>query len=196
MPQRVFEVNQVQSQDLRTISMLTPSGTCILISCLRARSSASRSMSLLWTRVSHLSLVLEPPPSGPFLQGTTRRLVGSGIGPEMATPVFSLIVLIFLQTPSTFLGSVPLSDILALCTIFKTSTHQTRHKGFGKGVYISYFSTSMTMPAATVWPMSLMANLPSCGKSFAFSLASGLVGWGFTIPAAPGFRERGVSFLS
>ena len=71
-------------------------------------------MSLLWTRISHRSMVLEPPPSGPFLHGTTKRFVGKGIGPDIATPVFSLIVLICLQTLSTFFGSVPLSDILAL----------------------------------------------------------------------------------
>src|SRR5512136_2946096 len=94
------------------------------MSCLRARSSASRSMSLLCTRISHLSTVLEPPPSGPFLQGTTRRLVGSGMGPEMATPVFSLMVLICLQTPSTFLGSVPLSEILARCAISENLSHK------------------------------------------------------------------------
>ncbi len=80
--------------DLNTISMFTPSGTCILISCRRALSSASRSMSLLWTRISHLSHVSLPSPSGLFLTGTTRRLVGSGIGPLIATPVRSLIVFI------------------------------------------------------------------------------------------------------
>ena len=77
----------------------------------------------LCTRISQRSHVSDPSPSGLFLHGTTSLLVGSGIGPDIATPVFSLIVLICLQTLSTFIGSVPLSEILALCAI--TTTHHT-----------------------------------------------------------------------
>jgi len=153
--------------------MFTPSGTWILISCLSALSSASKSISLLWTRISHLSQVSEPSPSGDFLQGTTRRFVGNGIGPLMATPVLSEICFICLQTPSTFCGSVPLNDMRALCDAMQV--HQNKNEEI-KRVYISFFSTSMTVPAATVWPMSLTANRPSCGKSFAVSMTIGLVG--------------------
>src|SRR5881296_3930254 len=113
-------VSQVQgdrrhacAQDRNTISMLTPSGTWMRISCRNARSSASRSMSLLWIRISHRSHVSLPSPSGDFRTGTTSRFVGSGIGPAIATPVRSLISLICWHTLSTFFGSVPLSEIRA-----------------------------------------------------------------------------------
>src|SRR5881397_3298024 len=113
-------VSQVQgdarpgcAQDRKTISMLTPSGTWMRISCRNARSSASRSMSLLWIRISHRSHVSLPSPSGDFRTGTTSRFVGSGIGPAIATPVRSLISLICWHTLSTFFGSVPLSEMRA-----------------------------------------------------------------------------------
>src|SRR5881296_3537090 len=93
--------------------MLTPSGTWIRMSCRKARSSASRSMSLLWIRISQRSHVSLPSPSGDLRTGTTRRFVGSGIGPAIATPVRSLISLICWHTLSTFFGSVPLSEIRA-----------------------------------------------------------------------------------
>src|SRR5438132_9977734 len=113
-------VSQVQGdtrpgwpQDRNTISMLTPSGTWMRINCRNARSSASRSMSLLWIRISQRSHVSLPSPSGDFRTGTTSRFVGSGIGPAIATPVRSLISLICWHTLSTFFGSVPLSEMRA-----------------------------------------------------------------------------------
>src|SRR3989441_1261931 len=113
-------VSQVQgdrrpacAHERNTISMLTPSGTWMRISCRNARSSASRSMSLLWIRISQRSHVSLPSPSGDFRTGTTSRFVGSGIGPAIATPVRSLISLICWHTLSTFFGSVPLSEMRA-----------------------------------------------------------------------------------
>jgi hypothetical protein len=67
-------------------------------------------------RISQRSQVSVPSPSGDFLQGTTRRLVGNGIGPLMATPVLSEIFLICWHTLSTFFGSVPLREIRARCS--------------------------------------------------------------------------------
>src|SRR5438093_2590414 len=93
--------------------MFTPSGTWIRINALNARSSASRSISRLWIRISHRSHVSDPSPSGDFRTGTISRFVGSGIGPLIATPVRSDIVLICWHTLSTFFGSVPLSEIRA-----------------------------------------------------------------------------------
>src|SRR5947209_13976850 len=97
--------------------MFTPSGTWMRMSCRSARSSASRSMSLLWIRISHRSHVSLPSPSGDFRTGTSSRFVGSGIGPAIATPVRSLISLICWHTLSTFFGSVPLSEIRAFWAI-------------------------------------------------------------------------------
>src|SRR3989454_1640613 len=97
--------------------MFTPSGTWMRISCRRARSSASRSMSRLWIRISQRSHVSLPSPSGDLRTGTTSRFVGSGIGPAIATPVRSLISLICWHTLSTFFGSVPLSEIRAFWAI-------------------------------------------------------------------------------
>src|SRR5881398_682459 len=101
------------AQDRKTISMLTPSGTWMRMSCRKARSSASRSMSLLWIRTSQRSHVSLPSPSGDLRTGTTSRFVGRGIGPAIATPVRSLISLICWHTLSTFFGSVPLSEMRA-----------------------------------------------------------------------------------
>src|SRR3990172_2060276 len=72
-------------------------------------------MRRLCTRISHRSQVSEPSPSGDFRTGTLRRFVGRGIGPLIATPVRSLIILIWEQTLSTFFGSVPESEIRAFC---------------------------------------------------------------------------------
>src|SRR5438128_1416781 len=93
--------------------MFTPSGTWMRMSCRNARSSASRSMSRLWIRISQRSHVSLPSPSGDFRTGTSSRFVGSGIGPAIATPVRSLISLICWHTLSTFFGSVPLSEMRA-----------------------------------------------------------------------------------
>jgi hypothetical protein len=60
-------------------------------------------------------MVSVPSPSGDFLQGTRRRLVGSGTGPRNATPVFSAIILICEQTSSSFVDSVLVNDIRAFC---------------------------------------------------------------------------------
>src|SRR3989441_6848322 len=103
----------VAPHERSTISMLTPSGTWMRMSCRNARSSASRSMSRLWIRISQRSHVSLPSPSGDFRTGTTSRFVGSGIGPAIATPVRSLISLICWHTLSTFFGSVPLSEMRA-----------------------------------------------------------------------------------
>src|SRR5438876_4272545 len=105
------------THDRRTISMFTPSGTWMRMSCRSARSSASRSMSRLWIRISQRSHVSLPSPSGDFRTGTSSRFVGSGIGPAIATPVRSLISLICWHTLSTFFGSVPLSEIRAFWAI-------------------------------------------------------------------------------
>ena len=43
-------------------------------------------------------------------------------------------------------------------------------------------STLRTLPAATVWPMSRMAKLPSSGMSFEDSMQSGF--WGRTVTTA------------
>src|SRR2546428_186136 len=101
------------AHERNTISMFTPSGTWMRMSCRNARSSASRSMSLLWIRISQRSHVSLPSPSGDFRTGTRSRFVGSGIGPAIATPVRSLISLICWHTLSTFFGSVPLSEMRA-----------------------------------------------------------------------------------
>src|SRR5438128_7365202 len=93
--------------------MFTPSGTWMRMSCRNARSSASRSMSLLWIRISHRSHVSLPSPSGDFRTGTTSRFVGSGTGPCIAAPGRSLISLICWHTLSTFFGAVPLSEMRA-----------------------------------------------------------------------------------
>src|SRR5438876_1846535 len=105
------------THDRRTISMFTPSGTWMRMSCRSARSSASRSMSRLWIRISQRSHVSLPSPSGDLRTGTSSRFVGSGIGPAIATPVRSLISLICWHTLSTFFGSVPLSEIRAFWAI-------------------------------------------------------------------------------
>src|SRR2546425_2800099 len=110
--------------------MFTPSGTWIRIRARNARSSASRSISRLWIRISHRSHVSDPSPSGDFRTGTTRRFVGSGIAPLTATPVRSEIVLICWHTLSTFFGSVPLSEIRALCGIH---VHQKELMKRGEG---------------------------------------------------------------
>src|SRR5438093_811725 len=109
----VLEAHRAAAQVANTISMLTPSGTWMRISCRNARSSASRSMSRLWIRISQRSHVSLPSPSGDFRTGTTSRFVGRGIGPAIATPVRSLISLICWHTLSTFFGSVPLSEMRA-----------------------------------------------------------------------------------
>ena len=62
-----------------------------------------------------------------------------------------------------------------------------------KETHISFFSTAMHMPAATVWPMSRMANLPSCGNSFAVSMTIGLVGCTLMMAASPVLMNSGFS---
>ncbi len=85
-------------------SMLTKtsSGTRILIIRLITRSSASMSMRRLWMRSSHLSQVAVPSPHGVFRTGTRSLLVGSGIGPDIFTPVFVAMVLSSPHTSSSF----------------------------------------------------------------------------------------------
>ncbi len=57
------------------------------------RSSESMSIKRLWIRISHLSHVAVPSPDGPLSTGTRKRLVGSGTGPFIFTPVFEAILL-------------------------------------------------------------------------------------------------------
>ena len=52
---------------------------------------------------------------------------------------------------------------------------------------------SLTTPAAMVVPISLSANLPSCGNSVNVSRHNGLNGWIFTIAASPVFSALGFS---
>ena len=51
----------------------------------------------------------------------------------------------------------------------------------------------MHMPAATVVPMSLMANLPSCGISFTGSMTMGLEGVTMIMAASPALMKAGFS---
>ena len=74
-------------------SIGTESGIGILRTFLRERSSlavlVTSSSSRLCIRISQWSHVSAPSPSGLFLQGTTIRRVGRGIGPLSFTPVSS-----------------------------------------------------------------------------------------------------------
>ena len=51
----------------------------------------------------------------------------------------------------------------------------------------------MHLPAATVCPMSRMANLPRGGKSLAVSTTMGFVGSTLTTAMSPVFRKSGCS---
>ena len=135
-------------------------------------------------RISQRSIVSLPSPSGDFLHDTFSFFVGSGTGPRISTPVRWEIPFIWLHTLSTFCGSVPLSEILARCDMFITNFQLKKER-----VYL--FSTVAHIPAATVCPMSLIANLPSCGNSFAASMTIGFVGSTFTIAMSPVFKNCG-----
>ena len=67
------------------------------------RSSESMSSRRLWMRISHLSHVAVPSPDGAFKTGTRKRLVGSGTGPLIFTPVFWAILLSSLHISSSLL---------------------------------------------------------------------------------------------
>jgi hypothetical protein len=95
--------------------MFTPSGTWIRISWRNARSSASKYINRLCTRISQCSHVSVPSPSGLFRHGTINLFVGSGIGPLIFTPVRSEIDLIWIQTLFTLFVSVPVNEIRAFC---------------------------------------------------------------------------------
>src|SRR3989338_22870 len=58
---------------------------------------------------------------------------------------------------------------------------------------MSFATRSMHMPAATVVPLSLIANLDSCGMSFCLSITRGVVGLIFTMAASPFFMKSGFS---
>src|SRR3989344_2964671 len=59
-----------------------------------------------------------------------------------------------------------------------------------------YFLTrSMHIPAATVVPESLIANLDICGMSFCLSITIGCMGFIFTIAASPFLMKSGFSSL-
>jgi hypothetical protein len=67
------------------------------------RSSESMSIKRLWMRIYHLSQVAVPSPDGPFRTGTRSRLVGSGTGPFIFTPVFCAMLLSSPHTSSSLL---------------------------------------------------------------------------------------------
>ncbi|KAH7864101.1 hypothetical protein Vadar_025738 [Vaccinium darrowii] len=60
----------------------------------------------------------------------------------------------------------------------------------------SFFSTLLITPTATVWRMSLTANLPKGGYSENVSTTMGLVGIIFTMPASPFFKNLGSFSIS
>ena len=70
---------------------------------LITRSSASMSSKRLWIRISHLSQVAVPSPDGPLRTGTRKRLVGSGTGPFIFTPVFDAMLFSSPHTSSNLL---------------------------------------------------------------------------------------------
>ena len=67
---------------------------------------------------------------------------------------------------------------------------EMHHEPIEKADYFA-FSISTTMPAATVIPISRIANLPSWGISLTFSTTRGLVGCTRITPASPVFRNCG-----
>ena len=79
----------------------TSSGTRMRMILLMTRSSESMSSRRLWMRISHLSHVAVPSPDGAFRTGTFRRLVGSGTGPLIFTPVFWAMPFSSLHTSSS-----------------------------------------------------------------------------------------------
>src|SRR6056297_3414692 len=97
--------------------MLTSLGTWIRMSWRSARSSASRSIRRLWTRISQCSQVAVPSPSGDFRAGTSSVLVGSGIGPDSATPVLSAISRTSSVMSSRSSGLVPARRTRACCIL-------------------------------------------------------------------------------
>ena len=56
-----------------------------------------------------------------------------------------------------------------------------------------FLTKSMHIPAATVCPASLIANLDICGMSAFFSNTKGFVGLTFTTAASPFFSMSGFS---
>ena len=65
-----------------------------------------------------------------------------------------------------------------------------------KGVYGPFLVISLTAPAATVVPMSLIANLPSSGKSWNVSIAIGCSGSIRTQAASPVLMNAGFSSVT
>src|SRR5256886_11781153 len=175
------------AQDRKTISMLTPSGTWMRMSWRRARSSASRSMSRLWIRISHRSQVSLPSPSGDLRTGTTRRFVGSGIGPAIATPVRSLISLICWHTLSTFFGSVPLSEIRAFWAIGQPGETDL---AVVRSLRLLDVDDLARRDGLTHIPDREATHLRNCLKA---SITSGFVGRIFTRAASPVLRKSGFS---
>jgi len=109
----VLEVHFVSS-----ISMCTPSGTCIRITCLKVLSLASRSMILLCMRISHLSQVEVPSPSGLLRVVIFILRVGMDMGPANLLPIFLVMSIIWLQTSCIFFISLPISIIRAFSIVF------------------------------------------------------------------------------
>jgi len=98
-------------------SICTSSGIFNRISCFMALSSAAKSITRLWTRISHLSYVLVPCPAGDFLVTIFSFFVGKGSGPLILIPALSPIDLISVHTSSSFSKFVLVSFIRACCTI-------------------------------------------------------------------------------
>jgi hypothetical protein len=81
----------------------TSSGTRIRMILRMTRSSESMSIRRLWMRISHLSHVAVPEPEGALRTGTLSRLVGSGTGPFIFTPVFCAMFFNSPHTSSSFM---------------------------------------------------------------------------------------------
>jgi hypothetical protein len=113
----------IASYWVKDTSMYTSSGIFSLISCLIDRSSAPKSMTLLWTRISYLSYVLVPCPHGDFLVTIFIFFVGKGCGPFSFIPFFSPIPLISEHTPSRVERLVDVSFIRASCANFFYSSY-------------------------------------------------------------------------
>ena len=108
---------------VKDTSMYTSSGIFSLMSCLIDLSSAPKSMTLLWTRISYLSYVLVPCPHGDFLVTIFIFFVGKGCGPFSFMPFFSPIPLISEHTPSRVERFVDVSFIRASCANFFYSSY-------------------------------------------------------------------------
>ena len=127
--------------------------------------------------------------------------MGNGTGPLRRQPTDLAMSLSSLHTSSSFVLSVLVSRILAFWTkgleplgtsVMGALNLKVLLKVVGGGFY-AFSVISLTMPAAIVVPMSLIAKRPSCGKSEYASTAIGCRGLNFTIAPSPVFRNAGFS---